>query len=95
MSFTSHVVHLDPSVQPITELAFPIMAAPLPRVPARRPASEDLESMIWKDADLLAQPQVMCYDREPQADKLEGKSAACTGLSQTITFRTVTSTPMS
>lgn len=25
--------------------------------------------MIWKDADPLAQPQVMCRDREPQADK--------------------------
>lgn len=34
-------------------------------------------AMIWKDADLLAQPQVMCYVREPKADKHECKSAVC------------------
>jgi hypothetical protein len=34
--------------------------------------------MIWKDVDLLAQPQVMCCNREPQADKHTSKSAIYT-----------------
>jgi hypothetical protein len=45
---------------------------------ARPVGREDLGSMIWKDADLLAQPQVMCCNREPQADKHAGKSAIYT-----------------
>lgn len=43
--------------------------------PVRR---EDPGSMIWKDVDLLAQPQVICCGREPQADKHAGKSATHT-----------------
>lgn len=34
--------------------------------------------MIWKDEDLLAQPQVMCRNQEPQDNKQAGKSAIYT-----------------
>lgn len=58
-------------------MAFSMLAPPLIRVPHPLPARDDLELMIWKDADLLIQPQVMC------ADMYDCKSAACADLSQT------------
>ena len=79
---TTHTIHLDLTGPANQTRCIPNGATPLLRMPPPRPAREDLELTIWKTVDLLAQPQVMCCDREPQADKYAFKSAVCTRSSQ-------------
>jgi hypothetical protein len=57
---TTHFVHLKLRSAANHRGGIPMVTAPLP---SPCPLREDLESMIWKAVDLLAQPQVRCCGR--------------------------------